>query len=219
MRAGSLVTRDRALASILGAIGPDFGSEFGDDFGDEDEVAGDFGDDDDDDVGSDFGAAVKKRKSAQASLAKWNQMQMATARRTRVLAPNKNSQVDVEHYTFPLSEAITIGTLSVFSDLSSTPDTRFRPQRMTTNAPCPMFAFLSNIKASNVSANIGTGQEDAYTYNANAVGQSLDLPTLSPANRVSISGNYTGFIPPGFTNGLATYFTVSFKGPSVLAGG
>ncbi len=45
------------------------------------------------------------------------------------------------------------------------------------------------------------------------------VPTLDPANRVAVLGNYTGYVPPGMVLGATGYFTVTFKGPSSLAGG
>jgi hypothetical protein len=45
---------------------------------------------------------------------------------------------------------------------------------------------------------------------------SLDMPTLSPANRATVLGFYTGFIPPGFVLGAAYTFVASFKGPATI---
>lgn len=242
MRAQQLMGRDVALACLVGAYGDgasDFGvggvSDFGDEFGDDDFGDDDFGDDDfgDDDFGDDdfagdfagdFGAARKRRRRRRPAggakaLSAWNRMKQRTASRAAILNPNKGSHIDVERYSFTVSEAITLGTALTFTSLTNTPDTRFRPQRMTCNAPTPMFAYLSNIKVSNVNATVGTGQEDAYNYNPNAVGQMLDLPTLEPSNRVTVLGNYTGFTPPGFVNGSAQFFSINFKGPSTIVGG
>jgi hypothetical protein len=241
MRAKQLVGRDMALACLVGALGTgssdfgasgssDFGDEFGDDFGDDDFGDDDFGDDDfgDDfagDFAGDFGAAKQKKRRAAAgaggarALQAWNQMKRKTQQRGSILNPNKGSHIDVERYSFTVSEAIVLGTALTFTALSGTPDTRFRPQRVTCNAPTPMFAYLSSIKASNVNATVGTGQEDAYNYNPNAVGSTLDLPTLEPSNRVTVLGNYTGFTPPGFVNGSDQFFSVNFKGPSTIVGG
>jgi hypothetical protein len=47
----------------------------------------------------------------------------------------------------------------------------------------------------------------------------LDLPTLQPANRITVTGNYTGFVPPGFANNFAFTFIMTFQGPSTIAGG
>ena len=63
---------------------------------------------------------------------------------------------------------------------------------------------------------VGAGQEDAFNYNANGVGQSLDMPTLNPANRATVLGNYTGFVPPGFIAATVVPFSVTFKGPATL---
>jgi hypothetical protein len=119
-----------------------------------------------------------------------------------------------------LSQAIVIGTaLALMPDLNGTPDTVIKPTRLVTNAPMPGFAFLTDIKASNVSASIGSGVTDAYLFNANSVGTAIHLPKLIPSTRVSVTAAYTGAVPANFLAGAASYFTVSFIGPSTLAGG
>jgi hypothetical protein len=225
-------------------FGSEFGDDDDDD--ELDDYGAEFGDDDDDwdDYGSDFGAAVatktkkkavrpgmkmpahlamhpamNRRPSQQALANLWRARAVKavnTASRTHLLEPNKHSKVKVEKYTFPLSQAIVLGTAVAFTTLSGQPDTSIRPQRVTCNAPAPMFAYLQEIKVANVSVTVGSGLEDAYAYNANGVGQSLDMPTLSPANRATVLGSYTGFVPPGYVQGSNQYFTVSFKGPASI---
>lgn len=231
-----LALRDPAQAALFGVIalaGSNFGgdSDFGAEFGDDDDYGAEFGDDDDygaefgdDDYGADFGAARKpvkvKRPANQSQLvALWKNVHAKKAmakRREMLLEPNKGSAVKIEKYTFTLSQAITLGTAAAFTTLTGQPDTSIRPQRLTCNAPAPMFAFLQEIKVANVSVSVGSGLEDAYNYNANGVGQSLDMPTLSPANRATILGSYTGFVPPGFVGGTAVYFSASMKGPASI---
>jgi hypothetical protein len=231
--AQQLAFRDPALAALLlgavnaTALSTNFGgdSDFGGEFGDDDDVGDDdygaeFGDDDD--YGAEFGGKpVKvKRPQNQAQLvALWKHHHIKKARSSRremMLEPNKGSAVKVERYTFTLSQAITLGTAVAFTTLTGQPDTSIRPQRLTCNAPAPMFAFLQEIKVANVSVSVGSGLEDAYNYNANGVGQQLDMPTLSPANRATILGSYTGFVPPGFVGGTAVYFSASLKGPASI---
>lgn len=224
-----LIRRDAALAAVLGLIAANGESTFGaDDYGDDysQDYGGDYMGDDyafSDDY---FGAAPAPRLPARGPRpparpaprpSAWGRPQV---NRGRLLRPNHGSPVDIERYSFGLSQALTIGTpLAAFTTLTGTPDTEFRPQRMSCNAPVPMFAFFSEMKVANVSYTIGSGVEDAYFYNANGVGQSLDLPTLSPANRATIRGNYTGLIPAGYDSGFATNFSLKFTGPSTLAGG
>jgi hypothetical protein len=137
-----------------------------------------------------------------------------------ILQPNEGSEIDVERYTFQISQAIVIGTaLAAFTTMTDRPATRFRPQRVTSNAPTPFFVFLTEIAVANVRVTVGSGVLDAYNLNPNAVGQALDLPTLSPANPLSVQGNYTGFVPPGVSEDLATFFTITATGPSTMAGG
>lgn len=222
--ARNLALRDTALAILVGAHNPadfgseedSFGAEFGDDWGldDDFEGEGDFGDDD---WGAEFGAAAAKPTPAKVQQVwKKHATQQARAqKRALILEPNKGSAIKVERYSFSIDQDITLGTASDIS-MTGQPDTTIRPQTVTMNAPTPMFATIANIKVANVSVTVGPGNEDAYNYNANGWGRSLDMPTLSPANRATITGRYTGFVPTGFVGGQEVNFNASFKGPASI---
>ncbi len=135
--------------------------------------------------------------------------------RGTLLEPNKGSSIKVERYSFTIDQNITLGT-TVALNMTGQPDTTIRPQTVTMNAPTPMFATISTIKVANVSVTVGPGNEDAFNYNANGWGRSLDMPTLSPANRATVVGSYTGFVPPGFVAATAVSFNASFKGPASI---
>jgi len=214
--ARTLAMRDPALAAIMGVLGAsagaDFGAEFGNDYGAE--FGDDFGE-----FGLDAPAVpvASSKPNAQAMMALWQQHQMKrahTTRREMLLEPNKGSTAKIERYSFSINQDIVLGTAQAL-ELSGQPDTTIRPQRVTMNAPQPGFATIAEIKVANVSVTVG-GDEDAYDYNALAVGSTLDMPTLSPANRAKILGNYTGFVPPGFVGGSDYKFTASFKGPASI---
>lgn len=237
----NLALRDPALAAFCGILtGADFGvlpssdanfgAEFGDDYGGEDDYGAEFGDDwgtEDADMAAAFGAAPSPRPSpvrqvfpakrggpvTAAAAAKWA-AQSRTAARARLLEPNKGSAVKIERYSFSINQDITLG-VPVALNMSSQPDTTIRPQRVSMNAPSPGFATVTEIKVANLSVTVG-GIGDAFEYNANGVGQSLDMPTLSPASRASVRGNYTGFTPPGFVPASAYLFVASFKGPASI---
>lgn len=230
--ASLLAKRDLATLAILGLTPATFGSEYGAEFGDEtgvdigaefgDEMGAEFGDDMGDDTVAEFGAGprrVRRRPVARPNpqmIAAWNQKKSAiarTQRRAAILEPNKGSSVKVERYVFSISTALTIGTPAGLA-ITGNPDTTIRPQRVTMNAPTPMFVFVNEIKVANVSVTVGSGAEDAFNYNAQGVGQQLDMPTLSPANRATVLGTYSGYVPPGFTAGMVTQFSVSFRGPA-----
>jgi hypothetical protein len=132
-----------------------------------------------------------------------------------ILEPNRGSAIKVERYSFSIDQDITLGT-SEDINMTGQPDTTIRPQTVTMNAPTPMFATISNIKVANVSVTVGPGNEDAYNYNANGWGRNLDMPTLSPANRATITGRYTGYVPAGFVGGQEVNFNASFKGPASI---
>jgi hypothetical protein len=229
--------RDPALAAILGVVGSgnsDFGADFGADFGDDygydpnaSAMHGDFGAEfgadfgDDTEFGADFGAAAALAVPPKVELHKaWSHYKMAKAkharsqRREMMLEPNKGSSVKIERYSFSINDSIVLGVVKTLS-LTGQPDTNIRPQRVTMNAPSPGFVIVNEIKVANVAVTVG-GAEDAFNYAATAVGSSLDMPTLTPANRATVLAGYTGFVPPGFVGGSAYLFAVSFKGPASI---
>ena len=228
--ASLLARRDPATLAVLGLTASTFGSQFAGEFGD------DYGDDYGDDVGDiaaeigaefgdDVGAAVARKITRSgggnaAAMAAWKKSQAEAARtqrRAAILNPNKGSGIKVERYAFTISSALTIAVGAGLA-ITGQPDTTIRPQRVTMNAPSPMFVFINEIKVANVSVTVGSGAEDAFNYSATAVGQSLDMPTLTPANRATVLGTYSGYVPPGFVIGMVTQFSVTFKGPaSVIA--
>jgi len=219
MNANALAMRDPAYAALLEVLpsGSDFGSEydgtestFGDDMGDD--YGAEFGDD----YGAEFGAAAQPPSQA-AMMAVWRRHAMEKAnthRRERLLEPNKGSEVKIERYSFSCNQTIILG-VAVGLVMTNQPDTSIRPQRVTMNAPSPGFATITEIKVANVSVTVG-GVEDAFDYSAIAVGVGLDMPTLSPANRATVLGNYTGFVPPGFVGGTSYVFVANFKGPASI---
>lgn len=227
--AKQLALRDPAAAVLLGAIAgadfgsepSDFGAEFGDDWGaDFGSVFSptDFGEDFGADFGDDFGAAAaaltvpKPTPQVMANMYVASMKKKAkTDKRKNLLEPNAGSAAKVERYSFAVSQAITIGT-GVAMNVTGSPDVDIRPQRVVCNVPTPAFVFLSLIKVANVTVTVGPGVEDAFDYSAIAVGTMLDLPTLTPANRATVQGTYTGFIPPGYVNGTSSFFVTSFKG-------
>lgn len=216
--ARQLAMRDPALAAIVGAsimgAGSDFGAEFGDDDWGDDDWGAEFGDD----YGAEFGLAVAPKATPTNVQKAWRKVQMqavGTAKRNQLLEPNKYSTLKVEKYSFSIDQDIILGT-AVALLLTGQPDTTIRPQNVTMNAPTPMFATISEIKVANVSVTVGPGNEDAFNYNANGWGRQLDMPTLSPANRATVRGNYTGFIPPGFVAASTVNFNANFKGPASI---
>jgi hypothetical protein len=157
----------------------------------------------------------------QAALAPqvWSAMEAETARRARLLDPNEHSRPKIERYSFSLSPAenFTLGTPVAF-EATLQPNTRIRAQRVVMNAPVMNFVLVDSLQIANVNVLVGT-TEDAFTYNANGQGVMLDLPTLDPANRATVSGSYTGLLPPGYASDFSYQFIVSFQGPSTLVGG
>ncbi len=214
----TLALRDLALASVMGVVGgqgSDFGAE-SDDFG------SDFGDDFDGDFGFGFGddapgaAAPVQVGKAVAFYKKAAAQHAHGQRRAMLLDPNKGSAIKVERYSFNLSTTIALGTVSTLN-ITGQPDYEIRPQRVIMNAPAPGFVVINEIKVANVSVTSG-GSEDAFGYSALAQDAHLDMPKLTPANRATVLGGYTGFVPPGYVGGNAFLFSASLRGPANLAG-
>jgi hypothetical protein len=209
--------RDPALAALMGIVpGPDFGDDYGA-----------FGGDYNGDMYGAFGAdappapAPAGTKPAPAQLmSMWHAHQAALAKthqRHSILEPNAGSTVNVERYSFSINPLtpITLGTTSAVT-AQGNPQTKIRPQRVTINAPAPGFLTVVDIKVANVSVQVG-GVADAWDFNALGVGQSLDMPTIEPANQASFIGTYSGYTPPGFVSGSTYALAITFKGPSSMA--
>lgn len=235
--ANELAMRDPALAALTGVSGSDFGYEpvlytgadadFGVDFGD-DEYDGGFAAVD---MGVDFGADIQfgadpaspaaaaaahgATPQGRAIIAQHVQKQAHRNSRAMLLEPNKYSDLKVERYTFAINATITaLGTAGALGG-SNSPDVNFRPQRVTSNVVSPGMVFITDGRVANVSFTVG-GQIDAWQWNANAVGEHLDVPTLTPANKATFSGTYTGLTPAPLSGTGSYQFSLSFTGPASI---
>jgi hypothetical protein len=153
-----------------------------------------------------------------AAYANHSKMKLHTEHRETLLDPNRHSVTKVERYSFSLTNALVLNVASALANMTLQPNTTLRPQRVVMNAPTVNFVTIASLLVANVNVFVG-GLEDAFTYSATAMGIMLDLPTLQPANRATVTGNYTGFVPPGFANNFAFTFIVTLQGPSTIAGG
>jgi hypothetical protein len=230
---GSLAMRDPALAALLGALpGNDFGAEFGHAQGVDPQY----------EMGAEFGYYGYGADAApvhalappppppammphpgyghhihpeHAALLRAHHRRMhRTEGREMLLEPNKGSTTKVERYDFSLNQALQIGTTSVI-DMTLQPSVTLRPQRLICNAPAPGFVVFTTIQVANVAVTVGVAT-DAFSYSALAVGSHLDCPTLSPANRATLAGQYTGFTPSGYAPNLAFLFIATFQGPATI---
>ena len=136
--------------------------------------------------------------------------------RELLLDPNKYSRLKVERYSFTLIQAFTFGASD---DLNTTlqPACKMRPDRIVTNIPIPFMMEMDTLQVSNVNVLIGSG-EDAWTYNPQAQNVVLQLPTVEPAYRVTLTGFYTGVWPTGYGSGNPFNFRLGLQGWAVLAG-
>lgn len=155
---------------------------------------------------------------------KWNDrryerlIREKTRERELLLNPNRDSEIKVENYEFPLSQAIVIGTAIELDALEACPQCAFKSTHLVCNAPSTNFVFIRDIRASNVGCSISESLSDAYFYHARANQPALCMPTLSQKNRVKIDAFYTGYIPPGYVAGTQTFFSATFFGYATLAG-
>ena len=227
---GSLAMRDPALAALLGALpGSDFGAEFGHTPDPQYEMGAEFG-------YYGYGADAPPPPHAMvapppphmahghngygihpehaALLRAHHHRQHRTLGRELLLEPNKGSTTKVERYDFSLNQTVQIGTTSVI-DMTLQPSVTLRPQRLICNAPAPGFVVFTTIQVANVAVTVGVAT-DAFSYGALAVGSHLDCPTLSPANRATLAGQYTGFTPSGYAPNLQFLFVATFQGPATI---
>jgi hypothetical protein len=151
-----------------------------------------------------------------AVVAQHNAVQARTAQRKSLLHPNEGSNIDIERYDFSLNQTpnLVLGTASTIA-MSIQPAVTVRPQRCSFNAPSYGFAQISSILSANVNGLVG-GSLDAGAYSSTAFGVHLDLPTLSPANKLAINGTYSGLVPPGFPLAFSFPFTASFQCPATV---
>ncbi len=192
-----LALRDPAAALLLGALaapGADFGADYGVEFG-----APDFGDD-----------APTAENMAKA----WKEKQY-TKQRERILSPNAGSSAKIQRYTFGLGQTLTLETAAAI-ELEGKPQVYIRPQRITTNAPCPAFVRLTSMQVGNVGIIVG-GAVDAFDFAAQAQDAAVDVPTLGPQNSVEVKGNYDDLLPDGgYVTATSFRFITSFKGPASM---
>lgn len=220
MNYDDIAMRDLADASLMGAVDDDFGVEGDfepDQFGSEDDFGVEFGEEDI------FGVAAPQASAAMVShpdprvrkiLHHHIRRGELRESRLRLLEPNRGSELKVERYTFGI---VAYCTLTVPGNLgnSNSPDVNFRPQRVTMNVPSPGFILITDARVANVSFVVG-GNVDAWQFNANAVGESLDVPTLTPANRATWTGLYTGLVPTPLSGSGSYTVIMAFTGPASI---
>jgi hypothetical protein len=120
-------------------------------------------------------------------------------------------------YVFSLSQSFTLGTGGAIA-MQGNPAVTFRPQRVVANAYFPGLYYIQDIKVANVSVSVGGGATDANVFSASAQGVELDMPTVSPAQQISITGTFTTLAPVPYTPAAAYLASVSLIGPAKLVG-
>lgn len=196
-------------------IGVDFGVDFGLDYGSA--FASQFGADAPPAAAhpAHVAAAHGATPQGRAIIAHHMKSMQHREKRAMLLEPNKGSDLKVERYTFSITATITsLGTAGALTG-SQAPDVNFRPQRVTSNVVSPGMVLISDLRVANVSFSVG-GSLDAWQFNANAVGQHLDVPTLTPANRATFSATYTGLVPSPLSGTGQYVFVLSFSGPASI---
>jgi len=140
-----------------------------------------------------------------------------TGRRLALLNPNEHSDVKVEAYVFSLNPSqfattptLVWGTANGWTAFKN-PQVPFRAERVFVNVNFPGVAYLENIQAANVNAQIGS-TADAFSFSPLAVGTKLSLPTLPPQNTMQVQGTWTTFIPPAFQSGQSFLMAIDFQG-------
>jgi hypothetical protein len=135
-----------------------------------------------------------------------------TSGREGILYPNANSTSKIQRYVFAVNFTVVQQTpIQIFA--SQNPQTQLRPQRLTCNAPQEGWGNFNNIQLANVNVLVG-GKIDMFDFSARAQDAAMDLPTLSPANAVQVSADYSGLLSPGYVAGANFLWALSLKGPS-----
>ncbi len=220
MNYDDIAMRDLADASLMGAVDDDFGVEGDfepDQFGSEDDFGVEFGEEDI------FGVAAPAASTAMVNhpdprvrKIPHHHIRRGELResRLRLLEPNRGSELKVERYTFGIVASCTLTVAGPLGN-SNSPDVNFRPQRVTMNVPSPGFILITDARVANVSFVVG-GNVDAWQFKANAVGESLDVPTLTPANRATWTGTYTGLVPTPLSGSGSYTVIMAFTGPASI---
>ena len=99
--------------------------------------------------------------------------------------------------------------------MAQQPAVTLRPQRLITNAPSVGFVLFTSIQVANVAITVGQST-DAFSYSPSAFHSFIDAPTLSPANKATLTGTYTGTAPPPLSSGDAFIFVSTFQGPATI---
>jgi hypothetical protein len=145
------------------------------------------------------------------------QREEKTRQRKELLRLEEGLELDVERYTLGvLADQVILGggrPLVVPQSGSQKPDITFRVQRVTTNVPSPGFVMLFTLKLGNVTAIVSNTGIDTWQLNANAWEEEMDLPTLTPENAMSFTGNYTGLQISPFKD-LNFQFVLAGSGPA-----
>ncbi len=205
MNARNLAMRDPALAALVGI-------ETGADFGMDAPYPGDFNGD----FGYDFGA----EPTPQEALELWRkqQGQVATGR-AAYLKPNAGYAEKIQRYAFTIAPAANpaFGVAAALL-MQGNPRVTIRPQRVVSNVPAPGLATFATLEIANVNAFVGAGATDGFVFNANGTGVSLDLPTITPAYPVSVTGAWLALVPAGYVQGAAFPISMTFLGPADMVG-
>jgi hypothetical protein len=144
-------------------------------------------------------------------LAAWHEKQ-ATRNRERILYPNADSASKIQKYVFAVNQTVVNQTASdIFA--TQNPQTQIRGQRVTCNAPLEGWGTLKQIQLANVNVIVG-GVVDMFDFSSRAMDAEMDLPTLSPANAVQVSGRYSGLLAASYIAGADFIWALSLKGPS-----
>lgn len=157
------------------------------------------------------------RPSAAQAMDAWQQhnlKQAHTAARVAQLEPNGGSDVKIGRFSLSINTDVTLGT-SVAINQANNPSVNFRPQLVTTNDPTPGFEIIDSLAVANLQVTVG-GSVDGFSWSAYSQGRSLDMPTISPANKVTKTGSYTGFVPPGFIEGNSYKLCTTLTGPATM---
>lgn len=111
-------------------------------------------------------------------------------------------EITMNRFALSLSKSVLLGKeaeieheLTMAEAFKDNPELRgFRPQRLSINAAGPGLFLLKEVIVRDVNIILGN-MMDAWQFNPNSVGMSLDAPSLRRIDKVSFKGTYTGRVP------------------------
>ena len=162
----------------------------------------------------------------------WRKRREATAKRLLEIDPNRDSDIKVEGYVFPLETKVLEPGKDRHLIVAGSPAVPFRAKGMRINVTRRGILFVKAVRVANVGAVIGgpaitdpatglTQQDGDYWIDAFDMNERtpIDLPMMAPQNTMSVEYYYSGEpFEHGITPARPWRLTTAFFGPATIVG-